>query len=986
MRGKRGIWFGALVAAIVVAFSYSLAFPASSDAAINQQISFQGKLVNPADGTNIADGNYSIRFRIYTSTAPTDAGSACSPGTNTCMWEDTETIAVAGGTFYYALGSNGSFPLPGSVNFSTSGLYLGIKVGTDAEMQPRIQFTAAPYAFNSLNSDNLGGIGAGGYVQLGQVSGAVGETDSSANPSIYVNKNNATGSILELQKAGGDVFVVLNNGDVTAAGKYNGNTFTSSGLQFGNGAAAAVQSNATYGLNLTGHNNSIFSTDAGTLTVQGFAGLTLNTPGAAASSSISLATGNATTTTAGGISLDVGTSVSGAPAITIGISANSPGKTISIGGTTQTGNITIGQSTATNNIYIGSSMGSGNTQAIYIGASATPGSINTVNIGNTAAGSTTTVYGQKTGTNRTLTVDDNGNTNNTSIRIVGYQTNANAFEITSSAYTNNVVAAFDKTGKLYLGATGASNPQGFLMTPFTSLAATNTQSLNIMTGPSTLSGNTGDLALQSGDATSGKSGDVIIDNGSSTVTTQLFKLGATNARAITLGNNTAATTVAVLVGNTNTSGFSVQATGSNQIFSVDATANDVVNVGNATNGASFKNYQSAGSQAIFVANAAPTVDQVNITNSGQPVTTANVNALSVDYFGGAAAVEAAGMRIDYTPGTTSGGTWSGMRIVENTAAASGVNSYGLKLEGGGTGTGNSYGVEVASGWDIGIDVQSGGLQLAAQGNPSTPTAGTLRVYARDIAGRVMPKWLGPSGVDTPFQASLGFNRVSMAIPNGVASCTTGFTLLGLALAGGGTCSAPAPTTTNLKTSIRRADYSTGATAGTSTYQRASTPQVWRGNAAGLGGFFFTTRFGMIATQTNNRVFVGMNDIVANPGNIDYSTSNVSNKIGREINVNTGNWKFMTNTAGSLPTVIDLGATMPVNTTDLFELVLFSAPNGTSIGYRVTDITTGGQVSGSVNANLPSNTVFLSPFYYANNNAVGAAVTLEHGGWYLESDN
>jgi len=89
--------------------------PAKTDAAINPQIGFQGKLTN-TDGTNVTDGNYSIRFRIYTD--PTADTGTCA---NTCKWEETQaSVAVAGGIFNVNLGSVTT--LPGSVDFNASAL------------------------------------------------------------------------------------------------------------------------------------------------------------------------------------------------------------------------------------------------------------------------------------------------------------------------------------------------------------------------------------------------------------------------------------------------------------------------------------------------------------------------------------------------------------------------------------------------------------------------------------------------------------------------------------------------------------------------------------------------------------------------------------------------------------------------------------------------------------------------------------------------
>jgi hypothetical protein len=383
----------------------------------------------------------------------------------------------------------------------------------------------------------------------------------------------------------------------------------------------------------------------------------------------------------------------------------------------------------------------------------------------------------------------------------------------------------------------------------------------------------------------------------------------------------------------------------------------------------------------------PTSDQLSIDNtSSTGVTTAGTNGLDIHYKGGPAAVEASGMRVDYTPGTTSGGTWSGVRIVENTASASGVNSYGLKLEGGGVGAGTDSAIEVASGWDIGIDVQSGGLQLAAQAEPTAPTAGNLKIYARDIAGKILPKFVGPSGVDTPLQANLGFNRIAWVNPSGGSALTTCLAAMGSAFTNLVGCSNPIPTSTNLLKSTRRTTFTTTTTAGSVASHRQQTLQVWRGNAAGFGGFFYTTRFGTETLASGNRAFVGLADTIAAPTNVDPTTSPTIGKVGLAINANTGNWKLVNNTAASVPTAPDLGANFAVDTTSLYELVLFSAPFGTTIGYRVTNISTGIQTSGTLSTNLPANTSFFAPQVWITNNATAGAASISLGGWYLESDN
>ncbi len=111
---------------------------------INQQISFQGKVVN-ANGTNVTNGSYTFVFRLY---------DAASGGTQ--LWTDTETLTVTDGIFQYNLGSDTvNAPLPGSVDFNTDNIYLGINFNSDGEMTPRVHFTAAPYAFNAKKVGGL---------------------------------------------------------------------------------------------------------------------------------------------------------------------------------------------------------------------------------------------------------------------------------------------------------------------------------------------------------------------------------------------------------------------------------------------------------------------------------------------------------------------------------------------------------------------------------------------------------------------------------------------------------------------------------------------------------------------------------------------------------------------------------------------------------------------------------------------------------------
>lgn len=117
---------------------------------INEQISFQGKVVN-SNGTNVANASYNFLFCLYTTPTPS---VPCTAGANNdALWRESKSLTVTDGIFQSNLGDTTT--LPGSVDFNTDNIYLGINFNSDGEMSPLVRFTAAPYAMNAAKVGGL---------------------------------------------------------------------------------------------------------------------------------------------------------------------------------------------------------------------------------------------------------------------------------------------------------------------------------------------------------------------------------------------------------------------------------------------------------------------------------------------------------------------------------------------------------------------------------------------------------------------------------------------------------------------------------------------------------------------------------------------------------------------------------------------------------------------------------------------------------------
>jgi hypothetical protein len=452
---------------------------------------------------------------------------------------------------------------------------------------------------------------------------------------------------------------------------------------------------------------------------------------------------------------------------------------------------------------------------------------------------------------------------------------------------------------------------------------------------------------------------------------------------------------AFILGNNGSAQF-FNASGTVNLFSTDAAAS-TISLGNGTvavsasgsitrnigAGLNETNNLSSGSQSQYLAAGAQTNDLVVIDNTSHLPTTDNANGQHITYGGGNAAVQGAGLRIDYTPGGTSGGIWNGMRIVAGAnGAATGVNSYGLQLEGPTIPNGGSNtAIKIASGWDIGLDLGSGALQLATQGNPTAPAAGNLKLYAKTVSGRTMLKVIGPNGVDYPLQPSLFQNQV--AIINVQSGTTSNYFGTNRATIGTGVTAAFNENYGYM------GGWSTGTTSGTPAGIGSIAGQFARGSVAGgANGFFMNIRGALQDASygsgaTGARIFVGMTDQTLATSVASQNPS--GNRVGFSFDTGRGDTDWMVTTRdGSTETLADSGMVFSGAKAYDWYLYVPPYPSNATIYWRIDNMSDNTSVEGSTGTTLPAGSTALRT-NLAIRNLSAVSRTISYQRIYVESD-
>jgi len=267
--------------------------------------------------------------------------------------------------------------------------------------------------------------------------------------------------------------------------------------------------------------------------------------------------------------------------------------------------------------------------------------------------------------------------------------------------------------------------------------------------------------------------------------------------------------------------------------------------------------------------------------------------------------------------------------------------------------------------------------------PSAPSAGHAREFFRSWAGRSVHSQIDELGIGGPHQIGT-WNDVSWW-----QSSNSSILGVGIAASTTGTISAPNLANTNGLTRQRRARATTTTSNDSSAGFRCSIETAaWRGNAAGLGGFFAVFRFGTNTSPNNQRTFVGLaSGTSVLGGGVNPSAFTDCVGMSHDDLAGSGNYSIIHNDASGTATSVALGADFPKDTTSAYELTLFCPPStgasGENIQYLVRNLSTGNTASGTLSTNLPTNTVFLQPHAWVNTGAGTTACAIDMCRMYLE---
>ena len=280
-------------------------------------------------------------------------------------------------------------------------------------------------------------------------------------------------------------------------------------------------------------------------------------------------------------------------------------------------------------------------------------------------------------------------------------------------------------------------------------------------------------------------------------------------------------------------------------------------------------------------------------------------------------------------------------------------------------------------------IDGGYLNIGSTVNtPSAPAAG-VNIFTQLRTGKNMLSQVSPSGTANSFQPFMGQKRVSWwsAVGNSITVSVDGFNNNVM-----GTSTPRIVSTVDLFNSTKRLGFVSSAFLGSIAGTRHGALQYFLGTAPGMGGFFYIARFGLssLSTISTQRSFIGFAGQANALPNADPSTN--VNIIGFGNDASDLGWRFMYNDASGVATKVPIPGNFSTTNfnSDIIEIRLYCAPGSTTVYYSIEVLGGGSYFEGSVNSDLPVNTL-LSPQIWTNNGSTGSAAGIDVLYQYMETE-
>ncbi|MDP2262686.1 MAG: hypothetical protein Q8K24_05955 [Hydrogenophaga sp.] len=290
-----------------------------------------------------------------------------------------------------------------------------------------------------------------------------------------------------------------------------------------------------------------------------------------------------------------------------------------------------------------------------------------------------------------------------------------------------------------------------------------------------------------------------------------------------------------------------------------------------------------------------------------------------------------------------------------------------------------------------VRVAEGDLMLTAHEPDVLPGTNNVKLFVRSLATRLLPAFVGPSGLDSSLQPLLARNKVAWFNPPGNANTVQ---TIGMAVpTATGTPTAANVGTANIHQAMRRLEYAvtTAATTAVAGLRVAAAQYHIGASSTPFGGFTTVMRFGPsrgAAANSTRLFFAGMTSNTGAPTDVDPTAGTTwANMIAVVADAADVNYHIAHRTGTGAVTKIDTGIPKSAaDATEMYELALFTAPTGTTVvGYQFARLSDGLSFSGVINSNLPAATTLLTWQAWTSVGGTSSVVGLSAASVYLETD-